>query len=324
VKRNILKVAAAILILVLTGFAYAAETFPSKPVRLLVGFAPGGGTDLLTRALAQELTQELGQSVIVENRSGANGYVATIELRKSPPDGYTIMMAISSFVTNPLLSKHMVYDAVKDFTPIAMVSTVPYILVAAPNLPVSSVGELLKMARSAPGTFTYGSSGTGSPQHLFGAMLASMAGLQITEIPYKGGGSQLMPDLLTGRVSMSFFSSVIVSPYLKDKRLKALAVSTRTRMSTFPDVPTLSEAGVPGYHADQFSAIVGPPGVPEPIANRLQDAVMHSLKSPEFQARMRAQGTELQPGTGRELATLLRDEYVKWQKVIKDNNITAQ
>ena len=295
----------------------SAQDYPSRPIRIVTS-APGGGTDFASRQIAPELASSLGQNVIVENRAGG-----AVQVFQAQPNGHTLLLAGTVFWIEPLFQK-VSYDPVKNFLPVGLVSRQPLILVVHPSLPAKSIKELVALAKAKPGILNYSSAGTGSSGHLAGELLKVLAGVNIVRIPYKGGGSQLMPDLLTGRVSMSFFSSVIVSPYLKDKRLKALAVSTRTRMSTFPDVPTLSEAGVPGYHADQFSAIVGPPGVPEPIANRLQDAVMHSLKSPEFQARMRAQGTELQPGTGRELATLLRDEYVKWQKVIKDNNITAQ
>jgi tripartite-type tricarboxylate transporter receptor subunit TctC len=318
--------AAAIALLMsavgLPGLA-ADAPYPNKPIRLLNGFTVGGGTDTLARILAQAMTESLGQSVVVDSKPGANGLIATLELAKSPPDGYTIMGAISSFVTNPLLKKQRDYDPVKDFTPIAIVASVPYVLVASPSLQVKNVEELLAAAKADPGKLSYGSSGTGSPQHLFAEMMKNMAGVDVLEVPYKGG-SQLMPDLLSGRLSMSWFSTVIAMPYLKDGRLRALAVSTRDRIESLPSVPTLSEAGVPGFHADQFTAIIGPAGMPKPVVDKLQGEIIRLMKTPELQAKFREQGAEPRFGTATELTALLKNELSIWERVIRENKIPLQ
>lgn len=321
--QTFLKIISFLAVATGPSLGWAADPYPTKPIRLLNGFTAGGGTDKLARTFSVPLGEALGQSIVVDNKPGANGLIATLDLAKSAPDGYTLMVAISSFVTNPLLKKQPDYDPVKDFTPIAIVASVPYVLVASPGLPVANAEELIKAAKAAPGTLTYGSSGTGSPQHLFAEMLNNMAGTKITEIPYKGG-SQFMPDLLAGRISLSWFSSVIAMPYLIDKRLRALAVSTRDRLDSLPDVPPLAQAGVPGFHAEQFTAIIGPPGMPPAVVERLQSEIIRLVNTPDLQAKFRAQGAEPRPGTAAELSTLLKNEVALWGRVIKETGIPLQ
>lgn len=306
--------------LALAGMAATAADYPSKPVKLIVGFPPGGGTDMLARALAAELTKSLGQQVVVENKGGANGVIGTTELSKAAPDGHTLMMTISSHVTNALLYTNLTYK-LKDFQPISLVATSPFVLIAHPQFPPNDVRSLVAAAKA--GETTFGSPGAGSTQHLSMELLNVMAGVKMTHVAYRGGAPALT-DLLGGQVPTMFLTTVQSLPYLKDKRVKALAVSTAKRTPVLPDVPTIAESGVPGYASDVWFGVIAPAGTPAPIVDRLHQEIVRIVKSPDMQASLAAQGAEPVGNTPAEFAALIEDEFKKWGDVIQRTGIKAQ
>jgi len=298
----------------------AAADFPTKPVKLLVGFPPGGGTDVLARAMAAELTRSLGQQVIVENKGGANGVIATTDLSKAAPDGHTLMMTISSHVTNALLFSNLTYK-LKDFQPVSMVATSPFVLIAHPQFPPNDIKSLIAAAKAQD--TTYASPGAGSTQHLSMELLNVTAGVKMTHVPYRGGAPALT-DLLGGQVPMMFMTTVQSLPYLKDNRVKALAISTPKRTPVLPDVPTIAESGVEGYSSDVWFGIIAPAGTPDAVVRKLHTEIARVVKSPEMQASLAAQGAEPVGNTPAEFAAIIADEYEKWGDVIKRTGIKAQ
>ncbi|HEY9279026.1 MAG TPA: tripartite tricarboxylate transporter substrate binding protein [Eoetvoesiella sp.] len=301
--------------------AQAAEAYPTRPIKMIVGFPPGGGTDVLARALSAELTTALGQSVVVENRGGANGVIGTAELAKSAPDGYTVMMTISSHVTNALLQSNLTYS-LKDFTPITVVARSPFVLAANTKFGPNNVKDLIAVAQSKPGTINYGSPGTGSTQHLSHELMNLMSNIDMVHVPYRGG-APAMNDLIANQISLMFVTTVQSLPFLEQKRLKALAVSSEKRVAALPDVPTISET-VPGYSSDVWFGVIAPAGTPEPIVNRLQTEIVKIFKTPEMQKRLATQGAEPVGSTPKEFADLIQAEYVKWGDVFKKTGIKAE
>lgn len=300
-----------------------AQTYPSRPVKMLVGFPPGGGTDVLARAIAGELSKSLGQQFVVENRGGANGVIATSELAKAAPDGHTLMMTISSHVTNALLYPKLSYDLFRDFQPISLVATSPFVLISHPSFAANNIGELIGLAKAKGKSIDFGSPGVASTQHLAMELMNLMAGVQMTHIAYKGGAPALT-DLLAGQVPLMFMTTVQSLPYLKDKRVKALAVSTAKRTAVLPDVPTIAESGVPGYESDVWFGIIAPAGVPRPIIDRLHAEIVRIIKTPEMQKSLAAQGAEPVGNTPEQFAALLKAEHAKWTDVIKRTGIKAE
>lgn len=300
----------------------AEAAYPDKPIRLLVGFPPGGGTDMLARYVAQQLGKSLAQSVVVENRGGANGVIATTELSRSAPDGYTLMLTISSHITNGLLYKDLPYDVLKDFTPISVVATSPFVLLANPALPANSVAELIALAKAKPGSINFGSPGNGSTQHLSHELMNQMAGVQMTHVAYRGGGPA-MNDLLSGQVSLMFLTTVQSLPFLQDKRLKALAVSSDKRAAVLPNVPTVAET-VPGYDSDVWFGVIAPAGTPPAIADKLGKDIAGIVHRPETQKWLAQQGAVPVGGTPAEFAALMKSEYAKWADVFKKTGIKAE
>lgn len=300
-----------------------AQTYPNRPVKMLVGFPPGGGTDVLARAMAGELSKSLGQQFVVENRGGANGVIATSELAKAAPDGHTLMMTISSHVTNALLYPKLSYDLFRDFQPISLVATSPFVLISHPSFAANNIGELIGMAKAKGKSIDFGSPGVASTQHLAMELMNLMAGVQMTHIAYKGGAPALT-DLLAGQVPLMFMTTVQSLPYLKDKRVKALAVSTAKRTAVLPDVPTIAESGVPGYESDVWFGIIAPAGVPRPIVDRLHAEIVRIIKTPEMQKSLAAQGAEPVGNTPDQFAALIKAEHAKWTDVIKRTGIKAE
>lgn len=298
----------------------SASDYPTKPVKLLVGFPPGGGTDVLARAMAAELTRSLGQQVVVENKGGANGVIATTELAKSAPDGYTLMMTISSHVTNALLYTNLTYK-LKDFQPVSLIAISPFVLIANPQFAPNDIQSMIAAAKA--GDITYASPGAGSTQHLSMELLNVKAGLKMTHIPYRGGAPALT-DLLGNQVPMMFMTTVQSLPYLKDKRVKALAVSTPSRTPVLPDVPTIAESGVEGYASDVWFGVIAPAGTPATVVDKLHGEIVRIVKSPEMQASLAAQGAAPVGNSPSEFAALIDDEFAKWADVIKRTGIKAQ
>ena len=300
----------------------SGQAYPTKPIRVLVGFPPGGGTDMLARSMGIELSKALGQPVVIDNKGGANGVIATAELAKAAPDGHTLMMTISSHVTNVLLYPKLSYE-LKDFQPISLVATSPFVLLAHPAFPPNTVQELVALAKKEGRKVNFGSPGAGSTQHLSVELMDVMAGIEMTHIPYKGGAPALN-DLLAGQVPLMFLTTVQSLPYLKDKRVKALAVSTAKRTPVLPDVPTIAESGVPGYESDVWFGFIAPAGTPQPIVDRLHAEIVRIVKTPEMQKNFAQQGAEAVGNTPDQFAKLIRDEHTKWAALFKRTGIKAE
>jgi len=300
-----------------------AQSYPSRPVRLVVPLSPGGFADTPTRMLAPRLSEQLGRQFFVENKPGAGGTIGADFVAKSAPDGYTLLVTGTPHVISAHLYKKLPYDALRDFTHIALIASGPYALVVNPQkLPVSSVKELITAARAQPGKIDFASSGNGSAQHLVGALFNSMAGIELNHVPYKGSGPA-MQDLIAGQVGVSFAGVPNVLGHVRSGRLRALGVTTATRWSELPDVPTLAEAGVPGYEATLWLNVSGPAGMPADIVQRLNNEIAKALKDPEVQNNFRTGGVDAVWMGPQELNAFMRAEYEKWGKVVRDTGATV-
>ena len=298
------------------------QGWPSRPIRMVVPLSPGGFADVPGRILAARLSSLLGYNVFVENRPGAGGTIGADFVAKSAPDGYTLLFTGTPHVISAWIYKKLPYDALKDFEPVALVASGPYVLVVNPQLSVNSVRELMAAAKAQPGKIDYASSGNGSAQHLVSALFASMAGIELNHVPYKGSGPA-MQDLLGGQVKVSFAGIPNVLPHVKAGRLRALAVSTPQRSPDLPDVPTVAEAGVPGYQATLWLNLAAPSGTPAEIVQRLYTETAKALQDAELQQNFRAAGVEASPMSPQELAGFLRAEYEKWGKVVRATGATV-
>ena len=292
-----------------------AQSYPAKPVRIINPFSPGGSLDLVARLLAKHMSAELGQSVLVDNRPGAGGTIGVETVAKAPADGYTLLIVQSSITINPTLQPKIPYDPIKDFAPISKVSDYMFFLVAHPSLPARSVKQLIALDKAKPGLISYASVGVGSGTHLASELFNYMAGTRIAHIPYKGTG-QALPDLIGGHVAIMFGSTSFV-PHVRSGKLVGLGVTGTARSRSLPDVPTIAEAGLPGYEVTAWNALFAPAGTPEPIVKRLNALVREGLAQPEAKAAMDKQDLEATPSTPEALATLVKTELVKWAKVIK-------
>ena len=300
----------------------AAQSWPSRPIRMVIPLSPGGFADVPGRILASRLSAAFGRNVFVENRPGAGGTIGADLVAKSAPDGYTLLFTGTPHVISPWIYKKLPYDPLTDFEPVALVASGPYVLVVNPQLGVNSVRELIEAARAQPGKIDYASSGNGSAQHLVSALFASMAGIQLNHVPYKGSGPA-MQDLISGQVKVSFAGIPNVLPQVKAGRLRALAVSTAKRSPDLPEVPTVAEAGVSGYQATLWLNLAAPLGSPAEIVQRLYAETVKALQDPELQHGFRAAGVEPSPLAPRELASFMRAEYEKWGRVVRDTGATV-
>ncbi|HXL74440.1 MAG TPA: tripartite tricarboxylate transporter substrate binding protein [Burkholderiales bacterium] len=289
---------------------------------MVVPLSPGGFADVPGRILAARLSSSLGYNVFVENRPGAGGTIGADFVAKSAPDGYTLLFTGTPHVISAWIYKKLPYDALKDFEPVALVASGPYVLVVNPQLPVHSVRELVAAAKAQPGKIDYASSGNGSAQHLVSALFASMAGIELNHVPYKGSGPA-MQDLLGGQVKVSFAGIPNVLPQVKAGRLRALAVSTPQRSPDLPDVPTVAEAGVPGYQATLWLNLAAPAGTAGDIVQRIYAETARALQDAELQQNFRSAGVEASPMSPQELAGFMRGEYEKWGKVVRDTGATV-
>ena len=313
------------LAIVLLGATFAAgalaqTSYPSKPVRFVLPYPPGGGSDTIGRPLAQRLAENLKQQVIFDNRGGAGGNIGMEIVAKSPPDGYTIVLALTAqLAVNPALYKKVPYDPIRDYEPITLLATGPYILVVHPSLPVKSAKELIALARARPGQITYASSGNGSGAHLATALLENMTKTRMVHVPYKGGGPALV-DLLAGQVQVLFATYAAGKPHIDSGRIRALAVSTAKRL-TGVDLPTVAEAGVPGYDAGVWYAMLAPAGTPRDIVAKLNAEIIRALQSSEMKTVLSRAAIEPVGSTPEELAAFMKSELVKWAKVVKEANV---
>jgi tripartite-type tricarboxylate transporter receptor subunit TctC len=300
----------------------AAVAYPEKPIRLIVGFPPGGGADIIARAIGPELGKSLGQTVVVDNRAGANGIIATQALASAPADGYTLMLTISSHVTNALLYPKAPYDTLKDFAPVSLVATSPFILVANPSLPANNVTELVALAKAKPGSINYGSPGNGSTQHLFHELMNLSAGVTMTHVAYKGG-APMLTDLLAGYVTLGYTTPLFSQGYLKQNKLKALAVSSRQRTAMLPNVPTVGES-IPGYEAEVWYGVIAPAAAPKPIVAKLAAEMARIVRSPAMMEQLTTQAAEPVGSTPEQFAATIESEHQKWSAVIKKTGIKAE
>jgi tripartite-type tricarboxylate transporter receptor subunit TctC len=314
--RTLLASALAAALLAAAGPAFA-QSYPNRPVRLVVPLSPGGFADVPTRIIAPKLSAALGQQVFVENRPGAGGSIGAEFVARSTPDGHTLLLVATPHVITPSLYKKLPYDALNDFAPIMQFAAGPYVLVVTPQLPVGSVRELVAAAKAQPGKIDFASSGNGSAQHLVAALFNTMAGVELNHVPYKGSGPA-MQDLLSGQVSVSFAGTPNVMPHLKAGRLRALGVTTPKRSPDLPDVPTIAEAGVPGYEATLWLGLAAPAGVPAEIVQRLNTDISNLLRDPDVQQGFRAAGVDASVLGPAEFGAFMRTEFEKWGKVVRD------
>jgi tripartite-type tricarboxylate transporter receptor subunit TctC len=313
-------VAAALLTTALPG-AFA-DDYPNRPVRLIIPFPPGGSNDVVGRLVAVQLSTQLGQQVFVDNRGGAGGVIGTEACANATPDGYTLCIISIAHAVNPALHK-LNFDPIKSFTPISIFATGPNVLAINPTLPVNSVKELVALAKQKPGELNYASAGVGSFQHLGGELFKLTAGVNIVHVPYKGGGPA-MQDVISGHVKIMFSSLIQTTPFIKSGQLKALGTGGAKRSSVLPDVPTIAEAGVPGYVADNWWGLAAPAGLPAPLVEKLYAASQAALKSPELQAQFEREGAAPVAMTTAEFGEYVKTEIAKWARVVKEGNIQAQ
>ena len=309
--------AAALCAGLLLAFAVHAQDYPNRPIKIIVPFSPGGAVDGPTRAVAQELGKRLKQQVIIDNRPGAGATIGSEIVAKSAPDGYTLLLASQTNAISASLYTKLSFNPIDDFAGISLLGREPGVLVVHPSLPVNNVAELIAYARERPGQLNYASSGNGSGQHLFMALFASMAGITLTHVPYRGSG-QATTDVLGGTVPMAMPGTAGMVAHIKAGKLRALAVSGATRSPQLPDVPTLAEAGVPGYAAYVWLGLMAPKGTPADIVERLRREVKAALTTPEVKAYFNGAGIEIAGSTPAEMDAYFREERDRWARVIKD------
>lgn len=308
-----------LLVTCLVAAAAGAQSYPAKPIRLLVPFPPGAGADVVARTLAQKVTEGLGVQVIVDNRGGAGGTLGAAIASRAAPDGYTLMMgSIASLGTAQGLFKDLPYDPLKDFTPVTLAARSPSGFLTSLNLPAKSVKEVIVLAKGQPGKLNYSSSGGGSPSHLGMELFKGMAGVSLVHIPYRGP-AEALNALVMNEAQVEIQSMLSATPFIQGGRLRLLATTGVKRMTEYPDVPTVSEAAVPGYAVYTWFGVVAPAGVPKPILARLHTALVQALTSPEMRKQFANQGAEVVANTPAEFNAFLREEVVKWNKVISDS-----
>ena len=311
----------AIMLVAWTGLS-AAQTYPTRPIRFIAPFAAGGGTDLIARTLAQRLTEALGQSVIVDNRSGANAVIGTDLASKAPPDGYTIMIATPTVTVNPSMVKNLPYDAIRDFAPISLVATSPHLLAVHPSLPAKSVKELVALAKARPGQLTFASGATGGSSHLSAELFSSIAGIKMINVPYRGTGQAVLA-IVTGEVSMGFNDVMTNLPQMKAGRLRGLAVTSLKRSAAVPELPTIAESGYPGFQSGVWYGVLAPARTPPEIVARLNTELVKIVRTPAFLQRLNAEGGEAVGSTPEYFGDFIKKETARWAKIIKEANIRS-
>ena len=306
-------------------FNASAQNYPTKPIRIVVNFAPGGGTDIVARAMAAEFTKSLGQQVIVENRAGANGNIGADAVAKAAPDGHTLLMSTNAaIVINPHLYKKLAFDPLTDFAPVSQVATLPFVLVLHPSVPAKNVRELIALAKSNPKGLTYGSSGTGGGAHLAGEMLKNMTQINLTHVPYKGSAPAFV-GILSGEVDFMFVSILTVTPMLKENRLRAIAVTSPARNKSLPNVPALSELpALKGAESDLWYGLLAPANTDRRITELLAKETSRVLALQEFRDRWEPTGTVLVGSTPAEFGKVIRNDYERWKKVVQASGTKAE
>ncbi len=310
------RAAVGALLIPLCASTYAAD-YPQRPIRLIVPFAAGGGLEITARSIGQKLTEKRGQSIVIDNRPGAATIVGSEIAAKSSPDGYTLLMITTTFAINPSLYGKLPYDPVREFAPVTQINSVPNILVVNPSIPAHTVRELIALAKAKPGQLNYASAGSGTSPHLAAELFKTMAGIEMTHIPYKGI-PPAVTDVIAGRVTMLMTTTISAAPHVKSGRLRALAITSPKRLAAMPDVPAIGET-VPGYEADAFQGMVAPAGVPKEIVRQLADDIAAIVRLPEIRERIVADGAEPIGSTPEAFGAFLKKEMLKWGKVVKES-----
>jgi len=308
-------------LLLAAGLAHAQD-YPSKPIRMIVPYPPGGGTDVVARIVNEKLSLELGQSIVIDNKGGAGGSVGTEVASKAPPDGYTILLTLSSHTINPKLFPKLGYDVERDFIPISLAASIPQILVANPAVPANNMQELLAWMKANPGKVNYASVGVGSPAHIAGELLKLKSGVQMTHVPYKGGGPA-MTDVIGGQVQLAIVSMPAALQFVKAGRVKALAVASAKRSASAPDVPTIAEGGLDVVVESWYGVLV-PAKTPAPIVAKLNAAMVKVLAMPDVKEKLFAQGAEAVSNSPAEFEAIIKEELGKWEYVIREAKITPE
>ncbi|HEV7802912.1 MAG TPA: tripartite tricarboxylate transporter substrate binding protein [Burkholderiales bacterium] len=303
--------------------AAAQATYPSRAVRIVVPFPPGGGTDIISRTVAQKLSETWGQPVIVDNRAGANGIIGTDLGSKAKPDGYTLLVVIATHAINPALYRKLPYDTASDFVPVTLMAQYPFILTIHPSLPPKTVKELIALAKTRPGQLSYASSGNGSGPHLGFELFKSTAKIDVVHIPYKGAGPANI-DLISGQVQLMFNNFLAAMPQIRAGKLRVLAVTSAKRSPVMPDLATMAEAGLPGFDVTGWYALLAPAGTPAVIVNKVQADVANALRVPALNERLSSEGAEPVGSTPQQFGTFLAAEIRKWGKVISDAKVTPE
>lgn len=304
--------------------APANGRYPARPIRAIVGFVPGGATDIIARQLGQKLTESLGQQVIVDNRPGGSGVIAAVMARDAPPDGHTLFFGtISTLATSVATNRKLPYDPLRDFAPITLTLSNPYFLVVHPGVPAASVKEFIALARARPGQFNYSSSGTGGGAHLAVELFRTMAGFDMVHIPYKGS-AQATSEVVAGHVQMSFSQPVVMLPHARSGRIKVLGVTSLKPLASWPEAPPVAEAGLPGFEASSWQGVLVPARTPRTIIERLHREIVKALHSPEVERRLIAEGSEIGGVSPEAFAAHIRREIAKWTRVVKEAGIRVE
>ena len=310
--------AVAVAAVAACGPASAESNYPSKPVTIVVPFSPGGATDIMARALSERMSLKLGQPVIVENKPGAGTVIASDYVARANPDGHTLLLAASSLGIAPSLYKKVNYDPIKDFTPISLIASVVHVLEVHPSVPANNVAELIAWLKANPSKGSYGSVGAGTSTHLESELFKTMSGANMEHVPYKGSAPALM-DLVSGNINVMFDAYASSKPFINDKKVRLLAVTTGKRSKLLPDTPTAAESGLPGYEAMPWLGFLAPAGTPAPVVNKLHAALQDILKEPAIQEKFDSLGLEIIGNRPDEFAAFLKNDIVKWTRVVKDS-----
>jgi len=305
-----------------SGATVLAQEYPAKPIRVVVPFPPGGGTDLMARTVMQKLGESLGATMVIDNRGGAGGSIGSELVAKSPADGYTVLIVSGAHAINPSLYPKLSYDSVRDFAPVTMFTSGPGLLVVHPSVPAKTVKEFIALAKSRPGQLNYASAGIGTPPHLAGELFKTMAGVELVHVPYKGNGPAYT-DLIGGHVSVMFPTIPTAIPHVRAGKLRALAVTTRNRTPIAPELPSISESGVPGYDVSSWYGLLAPAGTPAAVVAKLQREIAKVLRLPDVGEKLTAQGLDLVGSTPEAFAAVIKSEIVKWAEVVKASGARA-
>jgi len=319
--RGIMQFRAAAALLAVVATSALAQGYPAKPAKVVVPYPPGGPTDIVARVVSQKLSEQMGQQFVVENRPGAGGNIGAEAVAKSPADGYTLLVATTAHAINPSLFKSLGYNLTKDFAPVSQLTSGPLVIVANPSLPAKSVQELIALAKAKPGTLNYASSGNGQSTHLSAELFATMAGIKMNHIPYKGSAPALT-DVMGGQASLMFDTMLSAMPQVKNGKLKAIAVTSASRSPAAPDVPTVAESGLPGYEAIAWNGLLVPAATPADVVAKLNAELKKALDAPDVKDRFSAQGFGAAWNTREAFAKFIQSELDKWAKVVKVSGAT--